>query len=194
MTPHVRSLSLLSFLLSLSGTALFALTTARAQQTTPLPPLQATPAPTKPAAPGQPAPAQPVPAQPQPGPAQSAADLFEFHNLIGTFAINCDQGVGPRNPQAVYIAQGDGTVEFALMIGPTRQRFRYIIDWAEEIAPSEISFSMSNDETRINVVYLLDGGSIRAMESSREEDGQQLITNGYTVTSKIETQWFHKCD
>jgi hypothetical protein len=189
MTPHVHSLSVL-------GAALFAICAAQAQQTTPLPPVQKSPAPTKPA-PGQAAPAQPVPTQPAPAPpapAQSAADVFEFHDLIGTFAINCDQQVGPRNPYAVYIAQGDGTVEFALMVGPTRQRFRYIIDWAEEIAPNEISFSMSNDETRINVVYLLDDGSIRAMESSREDDGEQLITNGYTVSTKIETQWFHKCE
>jgi hypothetical protein len=183
MKLHVRVISIL-------GPVLLAATVAQAQ---PSPgqsaPRQPAPSPAPPTSP-KPAPAKPAPAQP--AQAMSARELFEFHNLIGTFAIDCSKPVGPRNPQALYAAQGDGTVEFSLMIGPNRRRFSYTIDWAEEIAPGEISFSMTNDETRINVVYLLDGGAIRAMESSREADGQRLITKGMSA-SNLETQWFYKC-
>jgi hypothetical protein len=181
MKPHVRMVGLL-------GPVLLAAAVAQAQ---PGPgqsaPRQTTPSPTPPKAP---APAKPAPATPEK--VLSARELFELHDLIGTFAIDCSRPVGPRNPQAVYLAQGDGTVEFSLMIGPNRRRFSYTIDWAEEIVPGEVSFSMTNDETRINVVYLLDGGAIRAMESSREADGERLITKGMSA-SNLETQWFYKC-
>ena len=175
---------------SLLGPALLAAAAAQAQPTPgQLEPRQ-TPTQTSPKSPTL-SPAKPAPA-PVPPQELSARDLFELHDLIGTFAIDCGNPVGPRNPQAVYVAQGDGTVEFSLMIGPNRRRFMYIIDWAEEIVPGEISFSMTNDETRINVVYLLDGGSIRAMESLREEDGEKLINGGMSA-SNVETQWFYKC-
>ncbi len=38
----------------------------------------------------------------------------------------------------------------------------------------------------------IDDGGIRAMESSRESDGEQLIKGGMSA-SNLETQWFYKC-
>jgi hypothetical protein len=124
--------------------------------------------------------------------AQSASDVFELYDLLGSFSINCGKPAAAGNPYSVYRALDDGNVQFDMMIGPNRRRSSYTIDLAVEVSQNDIEISMTDGNQRFDVVYRVEDGRIRTMESVRES-GDQIIADGRSVASGAPTQWFRKC-
>jgi hypothetical protein len=122
--------------------------------------------------------------------------LFEQLDLLGAYAINCNNPVGPRNPYLHFRAMGANNVQIELMVGPKKRQFAYIIDQARISGPTEITVSMvsmTEPRQRLHVVYRVEDGSIRTMESMREPN-TYIISEGQAVASGNETQWFNGCD
>jgi hypothetical protein len=91
---------------------------------------------------------------------------------------------------------GANNVQIELMIGPKKRQFAYIIDQARISGPTEITVSMvsmTEPRQRLHVVYRVEDGSIRTMESMREPN-TYIISEGQAVASGNETQWFNGCD
>ncbi|MGH6771413.1 MAG: hypothetical protein ACRECO_20625 [Xanthobacteraceae bacterium] len=124
--------------------------------------------------------------------AQSASDIFQFYQLIGSFSINCGKPAAAGNPYSVYRTLDDGNVQFDMMIGPKRRRSSYTIDVAVEVSQNDIEISMTDGNQRFDVVYRVEDGRIRTMESIRES-GDQIIAEGRSVANGAPTQWFRKC-
>jgi hypothetical protein len=174
--------------------AVMALSTSSAQSQSARPgagdPLQG-----QPPTPGVGAPPQAQPQAPGPKPAPPGPpprQLFRQLKLLGTYAVNCSNPVGPRNPYLHFRELGTANVQVELMVGPKKRQFAYVIDRARISGPTEVSVSMTDQRARLHVVYHVEDGSIRIMESMREPS-DYIISEGQAVASGNETQWFKGC-
>jgi hypothetical protein len=120
------------------------------------------------------------------------AAVFEKHNLLGTFALDCKQPVGPHNHYIVHHKLGSGAVQRDLMVGPATKQYSYVIDRAEILRPGEVSTSMANEKQRLNIVFRFDDGRIRTIESVTPT-GAKIVVGGNLTGGGGAAPWYAKC-
>jgi hypothetical protein len=119
----------------------------------------------------------------------SVQAVFERHDLIGTFAADCNSPPSNRNYYFVHRAS-DGFVQRDRMSGPSTRDWVVLIDQARELRPNEISVSGMRDGTRFDSVYRAEPGRMRVMEST--VGGKKEIAGGRLVSGG-EMPWYRKC-
>jgi hypothetical protein len=68
----------------------------------------------------------------------------------------------------------------------------YVIDKAEESKANEVATSMSDERSRLNLVYRVERQRMRTMESARES-GDKIISGGRFSDGGASTPWLSKC-
>jgi hypothetical protein len=137
----------------------------------------------------------PPPQQSQPVPpaarADSAKALFERHDLITTFAVECSKPAAPNNLYYVNRALDEQRVQRDQMSGPTKRDFVIILDHGEDRGPNAIFASGTLDNQPFEATWLVAAGRMRGMES--KIGGRVRISGGRLVGSGVETSWLHRC-
>jgi hypothetical protein len=127
-----------------------------------------------------------------PAAADSARDVLEQHGLLGAFAVDCRRPVSPQNHYTYFRALRDGRVQIDLMVGPQQRQYAYVIDRAEARGPNELAISMVNPTLRLDLVYRVENGRLRTMQSVRE-DGRVIVSGGVLAANQQPTPWLNRC-
>jgi tetratricopeptide (TPR) repeat protein len=119
-------------------------------------------------------------------------ELFEKHDLIGTFAADCSMPVNEQNHYIIQRVNSD-YVQRDSMTGPSIRSDASLIDSATESGANELALSRTEEQGRINDIIRVEYNEWRLMESTRE-NGQKLITGGRaTQGNRVESPWMRKC-
>jgi opacity protein-like surface antigen len=127
-----------------------------------------------------------------PAAADSARDVFEQRGLIGTFAVDCKRPVGPMNPYTWFRALGGGRVQIDLMVGPGQRQYAYVIDRAEARGRNEVAISMVNPQLRLDLVYRVENGRLRTVQSV-QRGGSIVVGGGVFTANGRPTPWLTRC-
>ena len=131
------------------------------------------------------------PAQAQSG---SVKGIFEYYDLLGTFAADCTQAVSERNIYIVQRVLDADHVRRESMSGPTTRVDLSVIDLASILGPAEVALSIANDRRRLNVVVRAEPRRWRLIELTRD-NGEKLVSGGRTTDSaREEMPWLNRCD
>ena len=130
------------------------------------------------------------PAQAQSG---SVRAIFEYYDLLGTFAADCSQAASERNIYIVHRALDADQVQRDSMSGPTTRVDVSVIDSASASGPGELALSLANERRRLYVVVRVEPRRWRLIESTRE-NGEKLVSGGRTTDSAGEEMpWLNRC-
>ena len=123
--------------------------------------------------------------------AASVKEIFEKHNLIGTFAWDCGKPVGKNNWYFVNRVIDENHVQRDMMEGETSRVWFVILDRAWEQGANEIGMSGTRDEVPVTGVWRIDGRSMLQWDATRR--GTQEIKDGRMVSSGVVMPRLHKC-
>jgi len=137
------------------------------------------------------APDQAPPAQVPPAQAQSPAEMFAKHNLIGTFAQPCGVPPSHQNPHVVHRANSAGLVDRHVLAGDPSPAAAAVIDSVTEQG-ARLQVSQVGAGGRITYVMEVDRDRFRSVES-KQADGTVLIADGRFAGSNAPTPWLVKC-
>jgi hypothetical protein len=124
--------------------------------------------------------------------ASTPREVFEQKGLLGTFAVDCSRPVSPQNAYTFFRTLGGGRVQIDLMVGPQRRQYAYVIERAEPRGSNEVAVRMANPQWTLNLLYRVEGGRLRTMESVRH-DGTVVIRAGVFAGNGRPTQWLERC-
>jgi len=124
--------------------------------------------------------------------AASVSEVFEQYGLLGTFAVDCARPVSPQNYYTHFRALEGGRVQIELMVGPQQRQYAYVIDRAEARGPSEVAISMANQQQRLHLIYRMQNGRLRTMESARQ-GGAVVVRGGAFTANGRPTPWLNRC-
>src|ERR1700692_3925672 len=123
--------------------------------------------------------------------AASVKDLFESHDLLGIWSLDCQQPVSENNPFVVF-RPVQTFVQRDTMASATDRTDASIIDAAEETKPNEITMSMVSEPRRLKLVVRLEPKRMRTMEIAAE-NGEKFVADGRLVSTGDEVPWSNKC-
>jgi hypothetical protein len=119
--------------------------------------------------------------------------VFEAHHLLGTLAADCSSGPSEKAPYVVDRVIDADHVQIDRMIGRPAPQFTAIVDEARDSKPNEIMMSYLAGKHRYNMAVRLDGGRMRTMEVTREDDEKLVVSGRYVTGDHSDTPWFGKC-
>jgi hypothetical protein len=127
-----------------------------------------------------------------PAPAASVKEIFEKHNLLGTFAWDCSKPAS-KDGNWYYVTRvlDADHVQRDFMTGPTTREWALILDKAAEPKPNEVSFSGTLDGKPVEGLWRLEEGRVHQWSSS--ENGKKLIGEGRLLSSGREMPWLYRC-
>ena len=123
--------------------------------------------------------------------AASVKEIFEKHNLLGTFAFNCARPVGRDNRYFVHRALPSGQVQREMMSGPATRDFLVIWERGSDLGADRIALSGARDGEPAESVYRVEPGRARVLESTVA--GRKEIAGG-RFTGGGDTRWMYRCD
>jgi hypothetical protein len=122
----------------------------------------------------------------------SVKEIFERHELVGIFAIDCGSQASKTNPYFVNRLLDDAHVQRDRMSGPTTRERVWIIDQARELTADEIYVSGKWDDGQVaESVWRFDGKRVVAAEHST--GGKKEIAGGKWVSNGKGVPWLSKC-
>jgi hypothetical protein len=124
--------------------------------------------------------------------AATVKEVFEKYQLIGALASDCGKQVDAKNPYLDNRVIDADHVELDRMVGPTNRESATIVDKAAESKSNELTASASIGDQRYDMVFRVESGRIRVMEST-SPNGQTTITGGRATAGNAETPWFRRC-
>jgi hypothetical protein len=124
--------------------------------------------------------------------ATSVREVFEQYGLLGAFSVNCARPVSPQNFYTHFQALVGDRVQIDLMVGPRQRQYSYVIDRAEARGPNEVAISMANRQQRLNLLYRVENGRLRTMESVRQ-GGPAIVRGGVFTANRLPTPWLSRC-
>ena len=123
--------------------------------------------------------------------AASVKEIFEKHNLLGTFAFNCARPMGRDNRYFVHRALPSGQVQREMMSGPATRDFLVIWERGSDLGADRIALSGARDGEPAESVYRVEPGRARVLESTVA--GRKEIAGG-RFTGGGDTRWMYRCD
>jgi hypothetical protein len=124
-------------------------------------------------------------------PRASVKAIFEKHNLLGTFALDCNKPVSRDNRYYVHRLLDADRVQRDMMSGPTTRDFGVVFERAAESRPNEIVLGGMRDGEPVESVYRVEPSRARVLESTVA--GRKEISGGRFVNGG-ETPWMNKCE
>jgi hypothetical protein len=121
----------------------------------------------------------------------SVKAIFEKHQLLGTFAVDCSKSASNDNFYYVNRLLDDGAVERDRMSGTTTRDVVVFFDKAAEVKPNEISVSGTRDGKPTDSIWRIDGTRMLIVESSW--DGKKQIEGGKVVANGRDWPWLNRC-
>lgn len=126
-----------------------------------------------------------------PAHAASVKEVFEKHNLIGTFAWDCSKPASKNNWYFVNRVVDENHVQRDLMEGETSRTWFVVLDRAWELGANEVGMSGTRDGNPVTGVWRTDGRSMVQWDATRS--GRQEIKDGKAVNSGVAMPRLHKC-
>jgi hypothetical protein len=96
--------------------------------------------------------------------------LFEKHDLMGTFAMDCSSPASKTNVYFVNRLLDANHMQLDKMIGPSDRDWIVIVDNVKELTSDEISLSGTLDGVPTDAVWRLERNRIRTVDTRRQED------------------------
>ncbi len=129
-----------------------------------------------------------------PARATSPRAVLDRLGLLGAyFAADCTRPVTSLNPYTFFRPIDDSRAQIDVMIDPAQRQYSYVIDRAVALGQDQLSISMVNTERRINLIYALDGGRLRTMESARDGERVAIVARGVFTANGRPTPWLTRC-
>jgi hypothetical protein len=122
----------------------------------------------------------------------SVKAIFEKHNLLGTFAWNCNQPASRDNLYYVNRALDSDRVQRDQMSGPTTRDAVTIIDRATELKPNEIALSGTRDGQPADGVWRVEGSRQFVLEATLT--GRKVISGGRLLSTGRDVPPVQRCD
>ena len=125
----------------------------------------------------------------------SVKATFEKHNLLGTFAVDCNKPASKANPYFVNRLIDADHVQRDQMSAATTREFAIIIDKISELKPSELAWSGTREGKVQDGVWRIErnGNSIRSQGIEASWGGKQQISGGKWAGDGREVPWLNKC-
>jgi hypothetical protein len=120
----------------------------------------------------------------------SVLELFQKHNLLGTFAWDCAKPVGKDNYYYVHRQLDTQRVQRDMMSGPQAREFVVIWEQGRQQGPDRIALVGNRDGQPVESTYLIEPNRVRVVESTAA--GKQEILGGRFVGGR-ETPWMYRC-
>jgi hypothetical protein len=127
-----------------------------------------------------------------PAAADTAKQVFEQRGLLGSFAVDCSRPVSPQNHYTYFRPIDGGRVQIDLMVGPQQRQYAYVIERAEPRGSNQVAISMANPQWRLDLLYRVEHGRLRTMESVRH-DGTVVVRGGVFTANGRPTPWLVRC-
>jgi len=133
--------------------------------------------------------------QPAQGRAETLKEVFEKHNLLGTFAVDCTKFASKANPYFVNRLIDADHVRRDQMSGPTIPDVVIMVGKISEVRPNELEWSGTRDGKPIDGVWRIErkGDSMRAQGIEASWDGKKLISGGKWANGGGEVPWLVRC-
>jgi hypothetical protein len=124
--------------------------------------------------------------------APSVNEIFEKHQLLGTWSADCSKPLSRQNRSAVYrLIEGD-RVQREVKSDPAAPGALAAADRAGELGPHEITISWVTERGRTNNTVRLEPNRFRLWHSA-DETGKQFVVEGREVDDNHDTLWIEKC-
>jgi hypothetical protein len=124
--------------------------------------------------------------------AASIKEIFEKHNLLGTFAWDCTKSPSADNNwYYVNRATDADHVQRDFMSGPMTRAWFMILDKAEETGATEISLSGTRDGQPFDGIWRLEQN--RMQQWNATQDGKKLIAAGKWLATGKDMPWLNRC-
>jgi TIR domain len=136
-----------------------------------------------------------VVAPPSPFAQASVKAIFEKHNLLGSFAVDCSKPATKANPYFVNRLIDADHVQRDQMSAATTREFAIIIDKISESKPNELAWSGTREGNVQDGVWRIErnGNSIRTQGIEASWGGKQQISGGKWASDGREVPWLNKC-
>jgi hypothetical protein len=122
--------------------------------------------------------------------AASVKEVFEKHNLIGTFAWDCSKPPSRENIYYVHRVLDASRVQRDGMDGPSNRAFLVLIEQVTELGPSEFSLTGTRDGKPFASVYRVAPNRMLVVESTI--NGKVEVANGRFLNGQ-ELPWANRC-
>ncbi|KAB2920443.1 MAG: hypothetical protein F9K29_00975 [Hyphomicrobiaceae bacterium] len=119
------------------------------------------------------------------------SDALAKFGMEGTFAVDCAQPPGPRNPYLTYTVSPRGGVTRTLKMDPSLDG-SFSMRNLRLLANDRLQYQETGRQAEFTVIIARIGGRIRSWESVRG-DGQAMIRDGLFTGSGQPTPAFEKC-
>lgn len=123
--------------------------------------------------------------------AASVLEIFQKHNLIGTYAFDCSKPASEGNLYFVNRLLDASRVQRDQMSGPTSRDAVTIIEEASETKPNEILLRGTRDGQPTEILWRLEGTRQLGVEVTLA--GRKAISGGRIVSTGREAPWLNKC-
>jgi hypothetical protein len=124
--------------------------------------------------------------------AASVKEIFEKHNLLGTFAWDCTKPPSADNNWYFVNRSMDADhVQRDFMSSPTTRAWFLILDKAAETSANEISVSGTRDGKPTESIWRTERN--RMLQWDATQDGKKIITGGKWVTTGKDMPWLNRC-
>jgi hypothetical protein len=124
--------------------------------------------------------------------AATVKEIFEKHNLIGTFAWDCTKPVsGDNNWYFVNRVLDADHVQRDFMTDQTTRAWYAIIDRAEERGANEIFGSGTRDGQPIEGIWRVEPNRMLQWEATQA--GKKIIAAGKWVATGKDMPWLNRC-
>src|SRR5262245_18124884 len=124
--------------------------------------------------------------------AASPKDVFEKHELLGTWSADCSKPMSRQNRYAIYRLIDGERVQREVKSDPAMPGMLATADRAGEIGPSEITISWVTERGRTNNTVRLERNRFRLWQSA-SEGGEKFVVYGREVDDNHDTTWIDKC-
>jgi hypothetical protein len=129
---------------------------------------------------------------PQDAGAASMQEIFDRHNLAGTWAADCTKPASRQNPHVVYRLVEAGRLQRETMIEPGKNFDVSVAVSVVESSPGELTMAWKTGEGGITNRISVQQGQMQVLDSIRES-GEKLILNGRRTRDNSEAPRFKRC-
>lgn len=127
----------------------------------------------------------------------SAEELFRQFDLLGNWAIDCEQPAAPANPHVRILISSPGTVLEEHDLGAEFAVNHYSIMSATRLSPErlsvEVNFRPSDGEEQRQKLILLVRKATRRTMFNQPEGGEVRVKDGIALGHGVKTPVLRKC-
>lgn len=129
--------------------------------------------------------------------APSVENLFREFDLLGNWAVDCEQPAAPANPHVRILISSPGTVLEEHDLGAEFAVNHYSILSATRLSPErlsvEVNFKPSDGEAQRQKLVLLIRKATRRTMFNQPEGGEVRVKDGVALAHGVKTPVLRKC-